>query len=111
MWYRRTKLTGPTKSGLTAREDTPMNKVAKRGRHARMPSRKEHVMRHENHIASIAPPVTCAVRGASWTNSRNGFLNVALVVAVATFLLPPTIAPPAAAHAKRHPGRPCHAYP
>ena len=67
-------------------------------------------MIQEKHVAPVGSPAKRAERGTSCTKSRNGFLNVALVVAVAASLLPPTIASAASAHGKRQPSRAWHGY-
>jgi len=67
-------------------------------------------MPHRHSPAAVEPPATGAGRGPSSTGSRNGFLVVALVLAVAACLVAPAGATAAGAHGKRHPDRGWHGY-
>ena len=66
-------------------------------------------MRPRHHAAATGPLATCAGQGTSCTGSRNGFLIVALVLAVAACVLPPT-GVSAGPHGKRQPDRTWHGY-
>jgi hypothetical protein len=95
---------------LTARQDTPMDGVTKRGPHAQVLSRKEHAMCQENYRASIDLPAAGTERGVAGTGSRNRLFNTTFVFTLAACLLLPTIAFAAGPHGKRPSSRSWHGY-
>jgi hypothetical protein len=97
-------------SELTARQDTPMDGVTKRGPHAQVLSRKEHAMCQENYRASIDLPAAGTERGVAGTGSRNRLFNTTFVFTLAACLLLPTIAFAAGPHGKRPSSRSWHGY-